>query len=139
MHKLQDVLLHWRESEGRLTRTDPRYSREAFDRLRADALLQDPRVTGERPVVVWGAGRKSRRRATLLLERGISIQAWIDIDPRKIGNRVQGIPVVEPEWLQRDNPPFVLGYVTNHGAREQIAEQLVQYGYQRGCDYLMVG
>ena len=137
--KIPDVLLYWRESYGRLTRTDSRYSREAFDRLRADYLARDARLQTERPVVVWGAGRKSRKRASLLLERGVNFSAWIDIDPRKVGNIVQGIPVVPPSWLKQQEKPFILGYVTNHGARDLIAAELEEVGYRRGEDYLMVG
>lgn len=137
--KIPEVLLHWRESRGRLTRTDERYSRNAFNLLRADFLTRDPRLQSGRPIVAWGAGRKSRKRSSLLLERGINFETWIDIDPRKIGNRVQGIPVVAPSWLDREQRPFVLGYVNNHGARELIAAELEAMGYHRGRDYLMVG
>ena len=90
----------------------------------------------------WGAGRKTRRRSKLLIERGFAPSAWIDIDPRKIGNRLRGVPVVPPDWLAREPQqprPFVLSYVANHGAREDIARRLAQMGYRRGEDYLMVG
>jgi len=139
MMKLDEILLFWREGEDRLTRTDGRYSREAFDRLRAEYLSQDPRLQGDRPLVIWGAGRKSRKRASLLLELGHRIEAWIDIDSNKIGNIVQGVPVVSPQCLAREERPFVLGYVTNHGARDLIGADLQSMGYLRGRDYLMVG
>ncbi len=138
MAKLPRVLLDWRDSAGRLSRTDPRCSRQAFDRLRASYLARDPRLRG-RPLAFWGAGRKTRRRCKLLIERGFTPIAWVDIDPRKIGNRLRGVPVVAPEWLARDARPFVLSYVANHGAREDIASRLEAMGYERGVDYLMVG
>ena len=141
MAKLPRVLLDWRESPGRLSRTDPRCAREAFDRLRAEHLAADPRLRG-RPLAYWGAGRKTRRRSKLLIERGFAPAAWIDIDPRKLGNRLRGVPVVPPDWLAREPQgprPFVLSYVANHGAREDIARRLAQMGYRRGEDYLMVG
>ncbi|HFE32752.1 MAG TPA: glycosyltransferase [Gammaproteobacteria bacterium] len=138
MAKLPRVLLDWRDSAGRLSRTDPRCSRQAFDRLRASYLARDPRLQ-DRPLAFWGAGRKTRRRCNLLIERGFTPIAWVDIDPRKIGNRLQGVPVVPPEWLARDARPFVLSYVANHGAREDIASRLETMGYERGVDYLMVG
>ncbi len=137
--KVDRTLLDWRESGERLTRTDGRYARESFDRLRADYLARDRRLHLGRPLAFWGAGRKTRRRSGLLLERGHRPAAWIDIDPRKIGNRVAGARVVPPEWLDRSERPFVLSYVTNHGARGIIAAQLEALGYRRGEDYLMVG
>ncbi len=139
MAKVAEVLLHWRESSGRLTRTDPRYSREAFARLRSDFLARDPRLHSGRPLVICGAGRRTRQRAQLLLDHGFRPVAWIDIDPCKIGNAVQGVPVHPPTWLDQPEKPFVLSYVTNHGARDIITAQLQGMGYQRGRDYLMVG
>jgi len=137
--KLPQVLLHWRDRPGRLSRTDPRYGRDAFDRLRAEYLSRDGRLQSERPLVIWGAGRRTRRRAALLLAHGHRPRAWIDIDPRKIGNRIDGVPVLPPRALRVDERPFVLGYVASHGARELIADALGKMGYERGRDYLMVG
>jgi len=138
MAKLPQVLLDWRDSGGRLSRTDPRCTREAFDHLRTAYLARDPRLQ-DRSLAFWGAGRKTRRRCNLLIKQGFAPVAWVDIDPRKIGNRLQGVPVVPPEWLARDERPFVLSYVANHGAREDIAARLEAMGYRRGADYLMVG
>ena len=140
MAKLPRVLLDWRESPQRTSRQDPRYSREAFDRLRAEYLARCPLLTERgRELVIWGAGRKTRKRCAHLLARGYEIQAWVDIDPKKIGNRLRGVPVVAPNWLHRRPKPLVLCYVSNHGARELIARDLHAMGYRRATDYLMVG
>ncbi len=140
MAKIDEVLLDWREDPRRVSRTDPRCSREAFDALRARHLARDERFLVRRDdFVIWGAGRKTRKRCSHLLERGFSPRAWIDIDPNKIGNRLYGVPVVSPDWLVQNPRPFVLGYVANHGARDLIAEHLRKMGYERGTDYLMVG
>lgn len=139
MEKLPQVLLSWRESEGRASRTDGRYAREAFDRLRAGYLAQDARLRGDRPVVIWGAGRKTRLRARHLLDLGINHIAWIDIDPDKIGHIVWGVPVHGPAWLAQSERPFVLVYVTSHGAREYASGLLREMGYELGRDFLAVG
>jgi len=140
MAKVARVLLRWRERAGRTSRVDGRYARDAFDRLRADYLVRDPRLARGREVVVWGAGRRSRLRARLAIERGIQPVAWIDIDPRKIGQRVWEWPVHPPEWLAGRSPrPFILVYVNNHGARELIAARLAGLGYAAGADWLAVG
>jgi len=140
MGKVPRVLLRWRERGARTSRTDARYARDAFDRLRADYLARDPRLHAGREVVVWGAGRRSRLRARLAMERGVAPSAWIDIDPDKIGHRVWGLPVHAPEWLaERDPRPFVLVYVNNHGARGLISARLGEMGYAVGEDWLGVG
>jgi glycosyltransferase involved in cell wall biosynthesis len=139
MAKLPQTLLAWRESEGRASRVDPRYARDAFDRLRARFLAREPRLRTADEVVVWGAGRKTRRRVQWLFDEGIRPSAWVDIDPRKIGREVQGLRVHPPGWLHREPRPFVLAYVASHGARELIAERLDGWGYRIGRDYLAVG
>lgn len=139
MAKLPEVLLHWRDSGTRLTRTDSRYSREAFDRIRAAYLAQDPRLQQQRPLAYWGAGRKTRKRSAHLIAHGHPPQVWVDIDPKKIGNRIAGVEVVSPQWLAQRPRPLVLSYVSNHGAREDISRELEQLGYRVGIDYLMVG
>ncbi len=138
MAKLPRSVLAWRDSGGRTSRTDPRYRREAFDRLRVEYLAHDPRLAG-REIVYWGAGRPTRQRSRLLIERGFPPAAWIDIDPRRRGTQIWGAAVQMPEWLDRRPRPFVLVYINNHGARPLIAAQLQAYGYQRGVDFLGVG
>lgn len=147
MAKLPRVLLAWRESAARTSRVDPRYDRAAFDRLRASYLARDVRLRAAqergRAIIIWGAGRKTRQRVRLLFEHGVQAEGWIDINPRKIGKRIAGLPVHPPSWLAegaaRSPRPFVLSYVTNHGARDLIASQLHAWGYRLGEDYLAVG
>jgi glycosyltransferase involved in cell wall biosynthesis len=139
MAKLPRVLLFWREHPGRASRVDPRYARGAFDLLRARFLAREPRLLAGRPVAIWGAGRKTRLRARQLIEQGLMPAAWVDIDPDKIGHSVWGLPVRPAEWLDQRPRPFVLIYLTAHGAREVAAGRLEGWGYRAGQDYLAVG
>ncbi len=140
MAKLPQTLLEWRESPHRTSRTDPRYIRQSFDRLRADYLARDPRLLASaHDLAYWGAGRNTRKRCAHLIDKGFPPSAWIDIDPNKIGNRVQGARVHPPEWLRRTPRPLVLVYVANHGARDLITAQLEGYGYRRAKDFICVG
>jgi len=138
MMKLNDVLLDWRESDGRLSRTSSRYSDVAFEKLRADYLAKDARLQGRR-IVFWGAGRKTRQRAQYVIDNGITPAAWIDIDPNKVGNVYCGAKTHAPDWLQtHDEKPFVLNYVRNHGARGHCRYYLEAAGYVMGENYLDV-
>jgi glycosyltransferase involved in cell wall biosynthesis len=140
MGKVREVLHRWRQRPDSLSRQDPRYVRAAFDRLRAHYLALDARIAGHRRLAFWGAGRRTRRRCSLLIERGFRPSVWVDVDPQKIGNRLAGVPVVGPEWLAAQAcRPFVLGYVAAHGAREQMQAYLRNLDYRAGRDYLMVG
>lgn len=139
MAKIPKVLMHCRDHPQRLTRMDQRYSTSAFDRLRADYLSRDPRLHSGREIVIWGAGRNTRKRAAHLLNHGIRCSWWIDIDPDKIGNVIDGRRVEPPASLDLDPKPFVMIYVNNHGARDLIAKDLLARGYSTGRDFLTVG
>ena len=141
MAKCPQILLDWRQREDSYSRTDPRFSRLAFDRLRARYLASDPRLKEGRDFVIWGAGRVTRKRCRHLIRRGFSPRAWVDIDRKKIGGSIDGVPVVGPDWLAaRGEPrPMVLVYVAAHGARDAIAARLESMGFIRGRDYLAVG
>ncbi len=137
--KHPQVLLEWRDSDERASRTDPRCTRSAFDRLRQSFLARDSRLHGTRPLAFWGAGRTTRKRMLPLIGHGITPDLWIDIDPRKIGNRIAGVPVEPPKALIRPVRPFVLVLVASHGARSRIAEWLEGHDFRCGNDYLQVG
>ncbi len=138
--KCPQILLDWRQRDDSYSRTDARFSRSAFDRLRARYLAADPRLSQGRELVIWGAGRVTRKRCRHLIDRGYSPRAWVDIDPKKIGREIDGVPVVGPDWLgECGERPMVLVYVAAHGAREAIAARLEDLGFSRGRDYLAVG
>lgn len=137
--KVVRVLLDWRERPDRATRCDPRYAREAFDRLRAHYLARDPRLHAGRRVVVWGSGRRTRQRAAHAIREGVVPAAWIDIDQDKVGRDIAGVPVHSPVWLLQEPRPFVLLYLTQHGAREEAGARLERMGYAIGRDWLGVG
>ncbi len=140
MAKLPETLLFWRDHPDRLTRNDPRLSADAFNRVRMHYLAADSRLNSDRPIAIWGAGRKTRKRFRRLFEAGIRPAHWIDIATHKIGTRIDGIEVLAPPRLAQLTPtPFVLAAVRSHGARALIETRLQTYGYRRGIDYLPVG
>jgi glycosyltransferase involved in cell wall biosynthesis len=138
MAKIGSVGLRWNDPSQRLSRTDPRYAAEAFFQLKAGYLANWLRahVSPDRPLLVWGAGRPTRKRAALLEFKGLSISGYIDIDPAKIGCRLQGRPVIAPSDLPSCSDTFVVGYVTNPGARDLQRAILQKRGYQEGRDFL---
>jgi glycosyltransferase involved in cell wall biosynthesis len=137
MGKVPRELLVWHDTVGRLSRTDPRYSPEAFFRIKAQYLARHLARAGRSAVWIWGAGRPTRKRAAFLSEYGIRIAGYIDVDAKKTGRSVGGVPVIGPERLPAAGSVLVLGYVSSRGARELIRAALVQRGYREGSDFLM--
>ena len=139
MAKLPRELVTWRERKDRLSRVHPRYSETAFYRCKAEYLARYlcEEAGPHRRVAVWGAGRTTRKRAAFLAEFGVTIAAFIDIDPRKVGQRIGGVPVWDKESLPDPGDTFVLAYVGNRGARDLISAHLQERGYREGRDYLL--
>jgi glycosyltransferase involved in cell wall biosynthesis len=138
MAKVEQSLLEWRERPERLTRTDPRYSLEAFSQAKAPYLVRW--LASNNPhhprLIVWGAGRTTRRRLAPALSLGLEVEAWVDIDPKKIGWNVNGAPVIAPASLPPPGEAFVLAAVGKRGARALIETELHRQGYTRGLDCL---
>lgn len=149
MAKVPRCLLVWNDPPARLSRTAGRYSAEAFYRLKAEWIARWLRAAAEkvrrgrqsrpagRPIFVWGAGRVTRRRAEHLPTHGVRIAGYIDIDPKKIGRNIDGVPVIRPGALPSRGEVFVLGYVASRGARELQRATLAGLGYVEGRDFLM--
>jgi glycosyltransferase involved in cell wall biosynthesis len=139
MAKVPRVLLTWNDPPARLSRSDPRYDPEAFYRCKAPYLARWWRhhVAPSRRVLVWGAGRPTRKRAEHLTGHGLQIGGYIDIDPRKVGRVFAGRSVIAPQDLPAPGEVFVLGYVAKHGARELARSRLLGRGYTEGRDFLM--
>ncbi|MHB1309196.1 MAG: glycosyltransferase [Limisphaerales bacterium] len=139
MAKVPQVLLRWNDPPGRLSRSDPRYDPAAFYAIKAPYLARWLRahVGATRRLLVWGAGRLTRRRAEILLDHEVTIDGYVDIDSRKLGTRRDGRTVIGPGALPPPGEVFVLGYVAKRGARESIRATLGQRGYLEGRDFLM--
>ncbi len=90
--KLPEVLLQWRDTASRLSRTDARYAPERFFDLKLESFLRaSPPGDG---LVVWGAGPIGKAWARGLADRGRVVRAFVEVDPRKIGQTIHGAPVV---------------------------------------------
>ncbi len=96
--KVPEVLHEWREHENRVTHTDSRYSLENFLRAKAYYLARGPLV-GRDAVIIWGSGMMGRRLAKQLERQNVPLVAFVDIDPKKIGNTRRGKPIVAPDAL----------------------------------------
>ncbi|MHC1764764.1 MAG: glycosyltransferase [Verrucomicrobiia bacterium] len=139
MAKVPRALLTWHDSPGRLSRRSLRYRPDAFYQCKAVYLARWLRTNVDpwRRVLVWGAGRPTRKRAAHLLAHGVAISGYIDIDPRKIGRELGGLPVIGPEEIPAAESCFVLGYVGKRGARELARTHLQSRGFVEGRDFLM--
>lgn len=139
MEKIPQTLVTWNDPPTRLTRTDNRYDPDAFYRVKAHYLARwmQANVPQCDSVYIIGAGRPTRRRADMLIDCGVNIAAYVDVDPRKIGNVINGRPIIGRSDLPAPGECFILSYVANRGAREDITRFLENAGYVMGRDFLL--
>lgn len=134
--KIADELLIWHDSPGRLSRSDSRYRTEAFYRTKARFIAGELARSGRgRDVWIAGAGRPTRSRAAELEAHGVTIVGYLDVDPKKIGQRIDGCSVVGPDALPAKEDVMVLSYVGNRGAREKVRALLESQGRREGQDF----
>jgi hypothetical protein len=126
------VLLRWRDSPARLTRTGGAYRQPAMFRLRAHYLARGP-LRGT-PFDIWGAGPTGKRLARELEAHDLRPRAFYDVDKSK--RVARGRPV----RLERDVPPpgeaLLLCAVGAPGAREEIRALLERRKYREEEHFL---
>lgn len=134
--KVPEVVLDWHDSADRLTRTHPIYSDKAFYEIKSVYLAKwlsahNPFSPG---VWIWGASRISRRRARILEQQGVRVDAYIDTKRSRQLER----EVIFYEDLPVAGEGFILTYIRQMDNREKIQRFLGERGYVEGKDYLLV-
>ena len=132
--KVDAELLTWNDPPQRLSRTDTRYSVEAFYAMKCLYLKNwlETHANG-RELWLWGAGRITRRRFDSL-----PVTGFIDVDTAKRGVHHDGRIVRLADDLPERETSFILAGVGARGAREAIHAHLVQRGWMEGRDFLLV-
>jgi glycosyltransferase involved in cell wall biosynthesis len=131
------TLLRWRESPGRLTRTDPRYALARHVALKC-AHLARVVLPGRREVALWGAGETGRAFAAALEREGLRVVLFVEVDRKKIGRTVRGAPVISFEDVGRARGLPLLVAVGAPGARDLIRAELGRRGFEELRDFRCV-
>lgn len=129
--KVDQELVTWNDPPDRLSRTDERYSIDAFYKIKAEYLFQwlSTHNPHHPDVIVWGAGRVTRKRVAILERYGLRITQYIDIKPRQLNC---GTPVILPNEIPDPETCFVLPMVGKRGVRDQIRPILHERGFVEG-------
>ena len=139
--KIPEPLLRWREGPDRLSRTDPRYGPGAFLACKVDHLRRTL-LRDRSSVIVWGAGPVGKAAARALLAAGVAVLAFVELDPRKIGQEIHGAPVLDmEEGLAAGRPgarPLHLAAVGQSGARGRIRATLQKAGLRELEDFVAI-
>jgi glycosyltransferase involved in cell wall biosynthesis len=119
MAKVPEVLLRWRERPDRTSRSHERYSEDAFRRCKVH-YLKAALLNGHEGVVVWGAGPVGKAFALELRQQDVPVRAFVELDPRKIGQTIHDAPVIAPDDIGPYNGALVVAAVGQPNARDEI-------------------
>ena len=133
MEKVNSVVLEWQDSSARLSRTNEKYTQEAFFKIKAKYLaMWLERNNAQHPeVIIWGGGKLAKRRSAFLKDHGVSLKAFIDI------KRSNSSSTIYYKDISSFKNSFILSFVSNRGARDEVRDFLDQHGLRETIDYLI--
>jgi glycosyltransferase involved in cell wall biosynthesis len=132
--KIPKEVLIWNDPLNRLTRTDSRYSFDAFYKTKARYLsrwiIENKPISTQ--IYIWGASRLARKRAKYLENYNIKIQGFIDItEKREVKEKIlhyKNIPSPEQS--------LILIYTPQQDIKKQISQFLENKGFENGTHFL---
>jgi len=125
----------WRDEPGRLSRTERRYSIERFTECRAAHLARDFLRDADR-YVLWGHGGTGRALRRALERFGKRPKRIVEVHPGRIGQRIHGVDVVEPDAIARETDRPLVASVAGADARAKIRAALEAKGFVEGVDFV---
>ncbi|MCL4845353.1 MAG: glycosyltransferase [Acidobacteria bacterium] len=128
-------LVSWRDHPGRLSRLDSTYSLDRFTACKAEFLAMGF-LQGHARYVLWGYGSTGKALARALAEHGKQPSAIVDVHPRRMGQRIGGVPVVPPDALAGLRPPRLVVSVAGPGPRALIRDALATMGFVELRDFV---
>ncbi|NNL91812.1 MAG: glycosyltransferase family 2 protein [Saprospiraceae bacterium] len=119
---VNEILHYWRDYENRTSRTDDHYADNSFLDLKVHHFIQSDH-DGNNKLILWGAGKKGKRIAKLLIENRVDF-LWICDNPNKIGKEIYDVVLEEIDISKINNDSQVIISVAQRGEQEKIKKQL---------------
>lgn len=138
--RLPRVGVRVREHPERSIHREARYRPEAFRQLKLEYLRRGF-LDAREPVVVFGGGRVAKAWLRHLLRSEVPVAALADLDPRRIGMRIEGVPVVHAREAARGSRLgglVALGALGRPAARRELRLGLGALGRVEGEDFHFV-
>jgi glycosyltransferase involved in cell wall biosynthesis len=128
----QKTLHLWRDHAERASRNDCNYSDNSFIPLKVRYFLK---LHHERPIAIWGAGRKGKHIVQELLLQGIE-PTWYCNNRRKIGKEIYNIQMQsEKALLAKQRAVQVVVAVSSPDEKRAIHQQLLVLGWVENKDF----
>lgn len=133
---VSEILHEWRDHPQRTSRTNATYANPAYFSLKIQYFFQldyEP----QRPLVLWGAGRKGKAVASYLQRAAIPFR-WVCATPTKIGKQIYGVEMQPVQHiLELEQPQLLIAVSAPDGQREILAF-LKEQGFENRRDYVFL-
>jgi glycosyltransferase involved in cell wall biosynthesis len=129
-----DLVLHrWRDYAIRSSRTSEHYADNRFIAIKCFYFLK-LNYDNNRPLVVWGAGRKGKSIAQYLIKENTTFN-WLCNNPKKIGKSIYDVLMQSEKAIETlDNPQIIIA-VANHEEQAILKNYFHQRGMETMIDY----
>jgi glycosyltransferase involved in cell wall biosynthesis len=129
---LKNIIHLWRDSQNRTSRKLPVYFPMAYYPLKVHYFLDIDR-NSEKPLLVWGAGKKGKRMAQLLKDRS-QYFLWATANEKKIGADIYGTIIQDINALNLVDYQIIIA-VSSPEDKPKIQLQLNSFGVTKSKDY----
>ena len=109
---VKKTIHRWRDHMDRISRTSNTYQFDNFIKLKLSYLLKKELKNAE--LVLWGAGKKGKKIASLLNDKNISFK-WISANPNKIGHIIYRNKINEIQHLNEKKLKLVICAISQKG------------------------
>ena len=129
-------LVAWRDGPSRLTRTSPLYAQERIVACKASFLAAGFLAGGDE-YVLWGHGGTGRALRHALAAHGKRATRIVEVHPGRVGNRIDGAPVVAPDALAGLPRGRLVASVAGSEPRAEIRAFLAALGWEELRDFVV--
>jgi len=127
------ILHHWRDYATRTSRTDEHYADNTFIPIKTEYFINQE-YDKSKNLVIWGAGRKGKALAKILIEKNIEFK-WICDNPKKIGKHIYDKEMLAINALENIENTQSIVTVANTEAQEEIKNHFVKLNQKAMKDY----
>ncbi|MDG1434857.1 MAG: glycosyltransferase family 2 protein [Saprospiraceae bacterium] len=129
----KNVIHYWRDYSNRTSRTDPNYANQHYFELKLPYFLELD-YDENRPLVIWGAGKKGKQLAKKLVEQKIDFH-WFSNNEKKNGKMIYDKLLQHFEKINQLEKPQIIVSVASPEGQIEILDFFYKRQMIKGEDY----
>lgn len=134
LFKLDEVLYDYRIHPKQVSISKYRIQKHYNCLAKTDWFLRHYNPADYRRFFIWGAGDGGRFLHSALTRRQIDIVSFMDINPEKLAQEIEGKKVIHPDQIVFEKGDFIFG--ASSVGREEIEKTLTERGLKKYQDFV---